>query len=159
LAIDELYGDGLGGSQNQESLTGLRVSGLAPGVYDIFATVYIESPTNLSAATGSVWFGTGDGTVAQTNQVLNAINRPWSGFTATATDFVSTAGEWNYISNRVTIASVTDYIVLIASLPFSAGNQGAFEPIVSTLQIVAIPEPSTFALVGLGLLLFVRRRR
>jgi hypothetical protein len=136
----------------------MRLSGLAPGEYDIFATVYIESPTNLTTATGSAWLGTGSAAVTQTNQILNAVSRPWSSFTSNAVDFVSSSGQWNYLSSRVTI-NLGDYVILIASLPFTGGTQTAYEPIISTLQIVAIPEPSTLLLVGLGGIALLNGRR
>lgn len=159
LNVAGLYEDGLGGSVSRQSILGLRVTGLAAGEYEVFATAFIETSTNLSTATGSVWLGTGDSNVTQAAQIAAAASRPWSGFNSNSTTFVSSAGAWNYISNRVTVTA-GGYVVLIAQLPFSSGAQQVYEPILSTLQLVAIPEPSSSFLVGAGLLavLYFRRR-
>jgi hypothetical protein len=167
LAVTDLYTDGRGGGHSNGGVLGARVNGLAPGTYDVYAVLTLERGTYSGDTTfyGNVRLGLGDMAADQTNELVNAAVLPWSGFNSNATTWVSTAGNWNFISNRVTIVagSANSNIIVFADLPYDpAVSQTAREPILLALQIVAIPEPSALALVGVGLLgawLVARRRR
>ena len=151
LDVPNLYEDGMGGSVSRTALLGIRISGLAPGLYDVCATLFLKFVRDLSTATGSVYLGTGDSTVNQPSQILNATSLPWSGFSTNAAAFVATPTGWNFISNQVSVTA-GQYVILIAELPFAPGhNTNADEPLISTMQLVMIPEPSTFTLAGAGL--------
>ena len=130
------------GVQNEN--LGVRVSGLAPGDYDVYS---INREPTEPGRTYDVGIG-----VANTTDFTGLAVTSLTGQATNATTFVD---GHNFATERVTVTSTTDYITVIVD-PTNA----AFGTI-SGLQIVAvIPEPSSFAIIlGLGVAGLTRRKR
>ena len=128
---------------NNENL-GVRVSGLAPGVYDVYS---INREPTEPTRTYDVGIG-----VADTTNFTGLAVTSLAGQATNATAFVD---GHNFATERVTVTSTADFITVIVD-PTNA----AFGTI-SGLQIVAvIPEPSSFAIIlGLGVAGLTRRKR
>ena len=123
---------------------GVRVSGLAPGDYDVYS---INREPVEPGRTYDVGIG-----VADTTDFTGLAVTSLTGQAANATAFVD---GHNFATERVTVTSTADFITVIVD-PTNA----AFGTI-SGLQIVAvIPEPSSFAIIlGLGVAGLTRRKR
>ena len=135
-----LYQDWLFTSGNDN--LGARLSGFAAGEYDVFALV--REPNQLGR-TYDVGIGVGN-TTDITTLGVQAI-----GAAANNDAFVS--GQ-NFVQQRVTITDTSDFITVLVD-PTNAGFGT-----LAGLQIVSVvPEPSSVALLGLGFMSFVLRRK
>ena len=124
---------------------GVRVSGLAPGDYDVYS---INREPVEPGRTYDVGIG-----VADTANLTDLAVTSLTGQATNATAFVD---GHNFATERVTVTSTSDFITVIVD-PTNA----AFGTI-SGLQIVAVgvPEPSSFAVIlGLGVAVLTRRKR
>ncbi len=121
---------------------GVRVSGLAAGEYNVFAIV--REPSALDR-TYDVGIGVGD--------TSNLADLTVSSIGAITDDNLAFAEGLNFVQQTVTVGSTSDFITVIVD-PTNA----AFGTI-GGLQIVAVPEPSSTALIGLGLMGFALRRK
>ena len=127
---------------NNENL-GVRVSGLAPGEYDVYS---INREPVEPTRTYDVGIG-----VANTTDFTGLAVTSLTGQPTNATAFVD---GHNFATERVTVTSTTDYITVIVD-----PTNERFGTI-SGLQIVAVPEPSSFAVIlGLGVAGLTRRKR
>ena len=138
-----LTGSWFFGVQNEN--LGVRVSGLAPGDYDVYS---INREPIEFGRTYDVGIG-----VADTANLTDLAVTSLTGQATNATAFVD---GHNFATERVTVTSTADFITVIVD-PTNA----AFGTI-SGLQIVAVgvPEPSSFAVIlGLGVAVLTRRKR
>ena len=139
------------------STVGLRVSGLASGDYRVWVMTrhtYINND-DVASDDYDIWVGGGDNTTApnslSTASVLqHSRNHPDAN---TASWAIGEGFTWAAID--VTLGSGQDLLVFSES---TFDNQNG---IMNAVQIAAIPEPGTLALVAiaLGSLLFFRRRK
>ena len=126
---------------------GVRVSGLAPGDYDVYS---INREPVEPGRTYDVGIG-----VADTTDFTGLAVTSLAGQATNATTFVD---GHNFATERVTVTSTADFITVIVD-----PTNDRFATI-SGLQIVAvpqtIPEPSSFAVIlGLGVAGLTRRKR
>ena len=137
-----LTGDWFFGVQNEN--LGVRVSGLAPGEYDVYS---INREPTAPDRTYDVGIG-----VANTTDFTGLAVTSLTGQDTNATAFVD---GHNFATERVTVTSTSDFITVIID-----PTNERFGTI-SGLQIVAvIPEPSSFAIIlGLGVAGLTRRKR
>ena len=131
---------------------GLRVSGLDAGVYDVYA--YTKEPNELTRT-----YDVGIGAFAAAD--ADSITRSSAGLDITSiadatgsTDFVDGL---NFALTRVTVSDPSDFVVITVDNT----NQGfATLGAVQIVSVAAVPEPSSLALLSLGGLgLLLRRRR
>ena len=134
-----LYQDWIFTSGNDN--LGARLSGFAAGEYDVFALV--REPNQLGR-TYDVGIGVGN-TTDITTLGVQAIG-------AATNNDAFVAGQ-NFVQQRVTITDESDFITVLVD-PTNAGFGT-----LAGLQIVAVPEPSSVALLGLGFMSFVLRRK
>ena len=137
-----LTGSWFFGTRNEN--IGVRVSGLAPGDYDVYS---INREPTEPGRTYDVGIGVAD-TTGFTGLAVTSL----TGQTANATAFVD---GHNFATERVTVTSTDDFITVIVD-----PTNERFGTI-SGLQIVAVvPEPSSFAIMlGLGVAGLTRRKR
>ena len=137
-----LTGDWFFGVQNEN--LGVRVSGLAPGDYDVYS---INREPVEPGRTYDVGIG-----VADTANLTDLAVTSLTGQATNATAFVD---GHNFATERVTVTSTADFITVIVD-----PTNERFGTI-SGLQIVAVvPEPSSFAVIlGLGVAGLTRRKR
>ena len=123
---------------------GVRVSGLAPGDYDVYS---INREPTEPGRTYDVGIG-----VANTTDFTGLAVTSLTGQATNATTFVD---GHNFATERVTVTSTSDFITVIVD-----PTNERFGTI-SGLQIVAVvPEPSSFAVIlGLGVAGLTRRKR
>ena len=122
---------------------GVRVSGLAPGDYDVYS---INREPVEPGRTYDVGIG-----VANTTDFTGLAVTSLTGQATNATTFVD---GHNFATERVTVTSTADFITVIVD-----PTNERFGTI-SGLQIVAVPEPSSFAVIlGLGVAGLTRRKR
>ena len=126
---------------------GVRVSGLAPGEYDVYS---INREPTEPGRTYDVGVG-----VANTTDFTGLAVTSLAGQATNATTFVD---GHNFATERVTVTSTADFITVIVD-----PTNDRFATI-SGLQIVAVPqpvpEPSSFAVIlGLGVAGLTRRKR
>ena len=131
----------------------IAVSGLAPGVYDVYA--YTKEPNELTRT-----YDVSIGTVASANlgtQTLETVGL--AGETTSIGDATGTTtfvDGTNFALTRVTVADVSDSIVVVVD---PTNEQFSTLGAVQIVGVSAIPEPSSLALLSLGGLGFVLRRR
>lgn len=135
---------------------GFQLSGLAAGTYDIYVTARNTSTSN--AHTQTAYVGTsssaGDFVIDGGGSYASSSMSYAAGTTSAVSSWVQ--GD-NYLKFTITLG-IGEYLNL-ATLGSSGDNRG----FLNSVQIVAVPEPSTFALLGIGLcgllgLRFLRRR-
>lgn len=151
------------GFATDDRAVGLQITGLAVGTYDVYIsgryTNYADSTdytqtfyAGVGASSGNFNFITGG--YASDSTTFSADN---TSKTASWVYSVGDAASSNYVKLTVSITSLNEV------LNIAAQGSGTFNGFLNTVQIVAIPEPSAFALIGgaTGLLFAVglRRRR
>ncbi|MCH8527310.1 MAG: PEP-CTERM sorting domain-containing protein [Kiritimatiellae bacterium] len=132
---------------------GWAISGLAVGVYDVY--VVLHNSDSLGSENN-----VGIGVLSDTPPTTSGTALPWNDSRLSQTSLPAnpTTASWvageNYAVTRVTVNNASDYLYVLG------GAFGVNESAMSSIQIVAIPEPGTLALVGiaLGSLLLFRRR-
>lgn len=140
------------GTSNNANSVGFRLSGLEAGKYDIYIT---GRNTNVEAHEQKFYLSSGQPAVGATS--FNFSNYSHESLTySTGTSFATSSwinGE-NYVKFSVTLTAgdVLDLAVL--------GGTGDKRGFLNSVQIVAVPEPATIALIaGLGVLAAVVIRR
>jgi hypothetical protein len=124
-----------------------RVSGLAPGQYDVFAIAANDYSAASKARTYNVRIGANLNALADdAPEVVGPITG------ASASAWVQGA-DGNYGRSTVTINSTSDWITIFSTQPAS-GNA-----ILNGVQIAAVPEPTTLGVLALGAGLAATRRR
>ena len=150
------------GSSGNARAVGVQIGGLSAGTYD----VYISGRNTNTAATYDQNFYAGAGTAAgnftfaETSSTTAA-----SGYQTASLAYVNgttATTNWaqggNYV--KLTVTLTDDDVLNIAALGHTSGELRGF---LNMIQIVAVPEPGTFALLagllGLGTAAALRRRR
>ena len=162
---DFFFSGGSGGSSGTVGLAGMRVSGLAPGTYDIYIAAAYTGSTSANRVGGTnpsqqaVWIFTGSanaidydptantlGGVARTDLLENTSKSTW------------TNGD-NYALATVTITPQSPSLFIASSGANTAisGTNGDVRAFINFVQIV--PEPSSFGLLLGGVMLVLRARR
>jgi hypothetical protein len=135
---------------------GLQISGLAVGEYAIYLSGINTNSTSSLADISTTFY-------LSTNTAKGADSVNYSDFTSaiqknTAGDSTDWVENQSYVQFTVTISSAEDILTLV-----SKGTSGDSRGLLNSLQIIQIPEPSTwFLLVGGGgvlLPLIIMRRR
>jgi len=129
---------------------GVRVTGLEAGTYDVYALVREPNVLNRTYNVGIGAF-----TAADSNTIASGSSQLTTTAITDATGASTTSFTegLNFAVTRVTITDSSDFIGLVID-----PTNERFATI-SALQIVAVPEPSSTALLGLGALGFIVRRR
>ncbi|MDR0533818.1 MAG: PEP-CTERM sorting domain-containing protein [Verrucomicrobiales bacterium] len=140
-------------SASNDVALGMQITGLAVGEYKIYLSgINTSSTSTLSSLTNNFFLSTSvtkdaNGVVfaadSQLNPTSDFIRGVQNNTTANTTSWV--VGQ-NYVELSFTISSADDVLTLISK---STGDdkRGIF----NSMQIVQIPEPSTWALIGIGL--------
>jgi len=121
-------------------------------------------------AQGQAWVGNDPLTPQIADITAIAIHDPPAGSEATVADYRSTYPGWWVVetldtSEPSTVGAGAQYTVTITGLALgttlmSSDEYGAFDgPQVGNLAVTVIPEPMTIALLGLGGLFLLRRRK
>ena len=132
---------------------GARITGLTPGDYLVYA---ISREPNELARTYDV--GIGAFTAANANSITSGSIELETTSIGDATGTTAFVAGQNFAVSTVTIADLSDFIAVVVD-PTNGNGEERFATL-SAIQIVAVPEPSSLAVLtfgGLGLLL--RRRR
>lgn len=140
---------------------GLQITGLAVGTYDVYisgrytnyagSTDYTQTfYAGVGASSGNFNFITGG--YASDSTTFSADN---TSKTSSWVYSVGDAATSNYVKHTVSITSLGQ------TLNIAAQGSGTFNGLLNTVQIVSIPETSSFALIGgvAGLLAVALRRR
>lgn len=138
------------GTGTQNNRLGLQISGLAPGEYDIYVvSINTNQPGTRSMEVGAMASGTM--TTWDTTGFVGA-----NSISNVATDTSAWVLGTNYMKLSVTLDGTNDVLSIFTNGLNSAEQRG----FLNSVQIVAIPEPSTYALIFAGLAVaFVVRRR
>ncbi|MDB2686550.1 PEP-CTERM sorting domain-containing protein [Mariniblastus sp.] len=132
---------------------GARITGLAPGDYLVYA---IAKEPNQLARTYDV--GIGAFTNANADNISSSSTELDITSIGDATGTTTFVDGLNFALTRVTIADSTDFIAVLVD-PTNGNGEQRFATL-SSIQIVAVPEPSSVALLALGSIgMLVRRKR
>ncbi|MGE9267089.1 MAG: hypothetical protein ACQKBY_03240 [Verrucomicrobiales bacterium] len=161
-----------GGSNVQDGIVGMRISGLAAGEYDIYvAGVYLGTATERrvggsTPAAQAVW-AFGGANVASLD--YNTVDQTVSGTgiaSQSAFDILenTNANTWtqgdNYARGTVTLAAGEDLYILTSGDRNATGiSNNEYRGWMNLVQVVGVPEPASSALLALALPLLMRRRR
>ena len=145
--------------------SGFRINGFAAGDYTLYYIIGASGGTTPNSNTEGIHIGVGGtdaedvgsfdltGKTLYTYDNFNNDLANWS-----AHDGSADSANWNYITQTITLSGTDQWIEIIHDQSNGTGNRNG----AAALQLVLIPEPSTFALVGLAgvaLVTFRRRRR
>lgn len=145
----------------EDRATGIQISGLSIGTYDI----YISGRYNPYAGSESYTQTFYAGTAASAGHFNFASLGYISDSVTFTSDNTSKTSSWVYSAGD---ASTSNYVKLTVSitsegqvLNIASQGSGTFSGVLNSIQIVAVPEPSSFALLGgaAGLLFATGRRR
>jgi hypothetical protein len=131
----------------------LAVTGLADGVYDFYFTGFRGDSTTNAVRDYEVRATTSATAVTDFSSVAVQTLTNNNPTTATTWD----AGD-NYITGQFTIANGDDFYLSVDS-PEPNDQFQSFIGVASSLEIVAVPEPGSIALLACGLGLMLARRR
>ena len=135
------------------SFSGLDTSGVFANGYDVY--VYVASATNFGGVDRKDTFRVGNGT---TDYYVD-LDETVTSYAGTFIQSTATTSGSSIIANYIKFSGMSG-----ASFSINANNTTSTTDsagLFTGMQVVAIPEPSTLALVGiaLGSLVFFRRRR
>ena len=156
LDVVGLFEDGFdSGHSGSSRILGYRLQGLS-GTFDVYATVMRSTAATSTTSTTSVQLGRDSaGTADEIGELDQATTRAWNSWDGSLTTWSDSAGSWNYIHTQVTVDS-DDWIVALVG--GESDNASGNYSVLSSLQIVAIPEPSSMLLVlGGGFLMLALR--
>ncbi|MFH1496461.1 MAG: hypothetical protein ABII82_01430 [Verrucomicrobiota bacterium] len=151
------------GFATDDRAVGLQVNGLAVGTYAVYISGRYTNYEGATDYTQTFYAGVGASS-GNFNFITGGYASDSTTFTA---DNTSKTSEWVYDAGDAASSNYVKLTVSITSLGqalnIAAQGSGTFNGFLNTVQIVAIPEPSAFALIGgtAGLLLAVglSRRR
>lgn len=152
----EMYNRGAGikeGSATTLSLSGLDTSGVFSGGYDVY--VYMASAVNFDAGDNVNTFRVGNGT---TDYFLD-LDETVTSYAGSFVQSSATIAGDSIIANYVKFSGMSGASFTVDSINTEGKSDSA--GLFTGMQVVAIPEPSTLALVGiaLGAVMLFRRRR
>jgi hypothetical protein len=152
-----IYGDFIGATNSNGTPTtvGMRLSGLAAGEYDVWVVTRHTYVNNDNVATDDydIYVGGGSNTTAP-NTLPTASVLQYSRANASANTGSWAAGD-GFTWRKITVDLKPGQDLLVFS-ETSFENQNG---ILNAVQITPVPEPTALAVLGLGGLALVRRRR